>query len=185
MSNRKADDDLDKIADVLLDFFDNKRVIEALDKVHKFGVTGWEKWWQVELALFLSHADDKIADWDMEHPFDTDQRTRLAQNRMALDIGFRLKRQSKDQWYFVELKQADDYRQCIDRMCKDGEKVYSARKKSFDGLSIKYIACAGVFLDADEAEVEEYLDRACGQYDLEIDGFYYEKLCDGYKLLIF
>lgn len=185
MTTRKADDDLDRIADVLLDFFENKRVIEVLEKVHEFGVTGWEKWWQVELALFLSHADDKIAEWDMEHPFDTDRRARLAQDRMALDIGFRLKRQSKDQWYFVELKQADDYRKCIDRMCKDGEKVFSARKKSFDGLSIKYIACAGVFRDADEKDVEDYLEQACDQYDLEIDGFYYEKLCEGYKLLIF
>jgi hypothetical protein len=52
-------------------------------------------------------------------------------------------------------------------------------------LSIKYIACAGVFRDADEKDVEDYLEHACDQYDLEIDGFYYEKLCEGYKLLIF
>lgn len=182
---RSKTDDLDKIAEVLLAFFDNKRIVEALNSVREFGVTGWEKWWQVELALYLSHADDKIAEWDMEHPFDTDQRSRAAQGRMALDIGFRLKRQSKDHWYFVELKQADDYRQCIDQMCKDGGKVFSARRTSFDGLSVKYIACAGVFLDAEEAEVKAYLDQACDQYDLEIDGFYYEQLCDGYKLLIF
>ena len=123
MASRKAGDDLDKIAEVLLNFFDNKRVIEALDKIHDFGVSGWEKWWQVELALYLSHADDTIAEWDMEHPFDTDKRTRLAQNRMALDIGFRLKRHSKDQWYFVELKRADNYRTCIDRMMNDADKV--------------------------------------------------------------
>jgi hypothetical protein len=178
-------DDLDRIAEVLLGFFENKRIVEALNNVREFGVSGWEKWWQVELALYLSHADDKIAEWDMEHPFDTDGRSRIAQGRMALDIGFRLKRQSKDAWYFVELKQADDYRQCIDRMCRDGVKVFAARRKSFDGLSIKYIACAGVFLDAEEAEVEAYLDKACDQCDLEIDGYYYEQLCDGYKLLVF
>ncbi|WP_404666635.1 hypothetical protein [Roseateles asaccharophilus] len=178
-------DDLDRIAEVLLAFFDDKRIVEALHNVHEFGVTGWEKWWQVELALYLSHANEKIAEWDMEHPFDADRRSRIAQGRMALDIGFRLKRQSKDHWYFVELKQADDYRQCIDRMCKDGDKVFGGRKKSFDGLTIKYIACAGVFLDADEDDVEKYLEKACAQYELEIDGFYYEPLCEGYKLLIF
>lgn len=178
-------DDLDRIADVLLGFFDDKRVTEALSKVREFEVSGWEKWWQVELALYLSRADDLIAEWDMEHPFDTDQRTKLAQGRMALDIGFRLKRHSKDSWYFVELKQADDFRRCIDRMCQDGEKVFSARRKSFDGLSIRYIACAGVFLDAREEEVEAYLNQACERFNLEIDGFYFEQLCDGYKLLIF
>ena len=185
MPKRNADDDLDKIADVLLDFFDDKRVIEALDKVHKFGVSGWEKWWQVELALFLSHADDKIADWDMEHPFDTDRRTKLAQSRMAIDIGFRLKRQAKDQWYFVELKQADDYRTCIDRMCKDANKVFSARKQSFDGLTVRYMACAGVFRDAAEKDVESYLYEVANRDGIEIDGFYFEKLCEGYKLLVF
>ncbi|MFG6466841.1 hypothetical protein [Roseateles sp. BYS87W] len=185
MPKRDSGDDLDKIAEVLLEFFDDKRVIEALDKVHEFGVSGWEKWWQVELALFLSHADDKIAEWDMEHPFDTDRRTKLGQSRMALDIGFRLKRQAKDQWYFVELKQADDYRACIDRMCKDANKVFSARKQSFDGLSVRYVACAGVFRGADEKDVETYLSQACDREDIEVDGFYYEKLCDGYKLLIF
>lgn len=182
---KKVSDDLDKIADVLLGFFEDGRITEALSKVREFGVSGWEKWWQVELALYLSHADDLIAEWDMEHPFETDQRTRLAQGRMALDIGFRLKKHSKDSWYFVELKQADDFRQCIDRMCKDGEKVLSARQKSFDGLRIRYIACAGVFLDADECAVETYLNQACERFDLEIDGFYFEPLCDGYRLLVF
>ena len=185
MASRKAGDDLDKIAEVLLDFFDNKRVIEALDKIHDFGVSGWEKWWQVELALYLSHADDTIAEWDMEHPFDTDKGTRLAQNRMALDIGFRLKRHSKDQWYFVELKQADNYRTCIDRMMKDADKVFSARKASFDGLNIRYIACAGVFCDAKEEGVEQYLNEASDRDGIELDGFYFEKLTEGYKLLVF
>ncbi len=185
MPKTSTGDDLDKIADVLLEFFDNKRVIEALDKVHKFGVSGWEKWWQVELALFLSHADEKIAEWDMEHPFDTDRRTKLAQTRISLDIGFRLKRYAKDHWYFVELKQADDYRVCIDRMCKDAKKVFSARIQSFDGLSVRYIACAGVFHGVGEKEVEDYLDEATDREDIELDGFYYENLCEGYKLLVF
>ncbi len=182
---RKGGDDLDKISDVLLDFFDNKRITEALGKICEFGVSGWEKWWQVELALYLSHADDTIAEWDMEHPFDTDKRTRLAQNRMALDIGFRLKRQAKDHWYFVELKQADDYRACIDRMCKDADKVFSSRKKSFDGLGIRYIACAGVFREASEESVLDYAEKALDRADIEHDGFYFEKLAKGYNLLVF
>lgn len=185
MPSRNTKDDLDQISDVLFEFFSNKRVIEALEHVHKFEVSGWEKWWQVELALYLAHADHKIAEWDMEHPFDTDLRTKHAHARMALDIGFRLKRQPKDQWYFVELKQADDYRACIDRMCKDANKVFSARKLSFDGISIRYVACAGVFLDADEDEVEEYLNVACDRENIEVDGFYYEELCKGYRLLVF
>ena len=121
----------------------------------------------------------------MEHNFDTDRRTKIAQDRMALDIGFRLKRHAKDQWYFLELKQADDYQDCINRMMKDAVKVFSGRKKSFEGLSIRYIACAGVFLDAGEKEVAEYLEKCADKNGIEIDGHYYEKLCEGYKLLLF
>lgn len=182
---RKASEDLDKISDVVLSFFENKRIIETLGKIGEFEVSGWEKWWQVEFALFLSHADDNIAEWDMEHPFDTDKRTRLAQDRMALDIGFRLKRQPKDQWYFVELKQADNYRTCIDRMVKDADKVFSARKKSFGGLHIRYIACAGVFREAEEDKVLDYVEDVLDKADIEHDGFYFEKLANGYCLLVF
>lgn len=182
---RRGEDDLDKISEVLLDFFDNKRIVDALGKISEFGVSGWEKWWQVELALYLSHADATIAEWDMEHPFDTDRRTRLAQNRMALDIGFRLKRHAKDQWYFVELKQADDYRACIDRMVKDADKVFCSRKASFDGLNIRYIACAGVFGEAAEEAVLDYAEKALDRAGIDHDGFYFEKLAKGYHLLVF
>ena len=41
-------------------------------------------------------AYQQLAEWDMEHPFDTDLRTRLEQIRMSLDIGFRLKRRVDD-----------------------------------------------------------------------------------------
>jgi hypothetical protein len=65
---------------------------------------------------------------------------------MALDIAFRLKRYKKNEWFFVELKQDDDDRRCVDRMCRDAGKVFAARKRSTSDLRIRYIACAGIFL---------------------------------------
>jgi L-alanine-DL-glutamate epimerase-like enolase superfamily enzyme len=70
-------------------------------------------------------------------------------------------------------------------MMKDAVKVFSGRTKSFDGLSIRYIACAGVFLEAKEKEVAKYLEESANKNDIDIDGHYYEKLCEGYKLLLF
>jgi hypothetical protein len=179
-------DDLEKIGDVLLDFFKTQRIRDTLDAIHKFGVSGWEKWWQTELALYLASAEQTIAEWDMEHPFDTDKRTRLAQSRMALDIGFRLKRHAKGDWHFVELKQHDDYRQCIDRMCKDAEKIYAARKHSFDGIRVRYVACAGAFLTIkDEQEVLGYLDAALEDFDIDADGVYLEPIGKHHSVLVF
>ena len=178
-------DDLDKIGEVLLDFFKTKRIRESLGEIHEFEVTGWEKWWQTELALFLANAES-IAEWEMEHPFDTDRRTGLAQARMALDIGFRLKRHAKDEWHFIELKQDDDYKRCVDKMCRDADKVFAARKRSFDGLRIRYIACAGAFLSVkDEDAVVRYAEEALDSIDVDTDGIFLEPISKHHSLLIF
>lgn len=178
-------DDLDKISDVLLDFFKTKRIKESLDAIHELEISGWEKWWQTELAMYLANAES-IAEWDMEHPFDTDHRTSLKQDRMALDIGFRLKRHAKGDWLFVELKQDDDYQRCIDKMGKDVEKVFSARKQSFDGLKVRYIACAGAFLSvAHEDAVMDYAEDLLNSMGVDSSGLYLEKIGTHHSLLIF
>lgn len=178
-------DDLDKIGDVLLNFFETMRIRESLAAIHHLGISGWEKWWQTELALYLADADS-IAEWDIEHPFDTDRRKGLAQARMAIDIGFRLKRHAKDEWHFVELKQDDDYRRCIDKMCRDADKVFAARKHSFDDLRVRYIACAGAFLTVkDEDAVLKYAEDALDSIDIDADGLYLEPISKHHSLLIF
>ena len=179
-------DDLDKIGDVLLEFFGSDRIVKSLDEIHRFGLSGWEKWWQTELALFLAKSDHLVSEWDMEHPFDVDKRTKLSQTRMALDIGFRLKRHAKDEWHFIELKQDDDYKKCIDKMARDADKVFSARKDSFDGLRIRYIACAGAFLSvADEDEVLDYAERALDKFDIDVsDGFLINPIGKYHSMLV-
>ena len=182
----ESKDDLDKIGEVLLEFFETDRIHKSLDMIHKYGVSGWEKWWQTELALYLANADSMIAEWDMEHPFDTDGRSKLTQARMALDIGFRLKRHAKDEWHFVELKQNDDFRKCIDDMCRDAEKVFAARKHSFDGLKVRYIACAGAFLTPKRHDdIIEYAADTLLEHKIEVDGFFLEPIGKYYSILVF
>lgn len=184
-STKKPRDDLDKIGDVLLKFFETKRIRDSLSSIHRLGITGWEKWWQAELAVFLADAES-IAEWDMEHSFDADRRKGLAQERMALDIGFRLKGHSKDEWHFVELKQDDDFKRCIDKMCRDADKVFAARKHSFGGLEIRYIACAGAFLSVkNEDVVLKYAQDALNSIDVDADGLYLEPVSKHHSLLIF
>lgn len=178
-------DDLDNISEMLIEFFKQKRTSTTISQFKDAGITGWEKWWQMEFALFLSE-HEKISEWDIEHPFDTDKRTSLAQNRMALDVGFRLKRQRVDEWYFIELKQAPSYKECIDRMAKDADKVFSARKKSFDGVKIRYIACAGIFLKEDEEKVMDHAEEALSKFGVDCDdGFFIEEIDEHHMLLIF
>lgn len=135
--------------------------------------------------MYLGNSDH-ISEWDMEHPFDIDKRTSLKQNRMALDIGFRLKRHAKDSWYFVELKQDNNYKVCIDKMCRDAEKVFSAKTKSFDGLTVRFIACAGIFLSAtDDETVLDYAESALDRIGVDEADIYIEKVGKHHSLLIF
>jgi hypothetical protein len=83
-------DDLEKISEVLFHFFDFETIRSSLNTIHKFKISGWEKWWQTEFAFYLANSG-VIAKRGLEHSLDTDRRTLLAQSRMALDIGFRLK----------------------------------------------------------------------------------------------
>ncbi len=181
----RASQDLQKVGDVLLEFFKTKRVRDSLGLFMNLGVSGWEKWWQTELAVYLAGADN-IAEWDMEHPFDTDRRTAIAQSRMALDIGFRLKRHATDSWYFIELKQHDDYQRCLQRMGKDIEKVLSARKRSFDGLQVRYIACAGLFADQGNStdEIIEYAETLMEALGAESGGVILEEIGKHHSLIV-
>lgn len=178
-------DDLEKIVDVLNKFFKDKRITTSLKIFKEFGLTGWEKWWQMELGVFLAH-DPNIAEWDIEHPFEVDKRTKLNQSRMALDIGFRLKSHKKDEWYFIELKQADSYMECIAKMSSDAAKVFSAKNSSFDNLKVRYIACAGIFLKSNEDAVLDYAEKQMDKNRIPFDdGFFVEEINEHHMMLVF
>ncbi len=179
-------EDLIKVSAVLLEFFALKRIRTSITNFRELGVTGWEKWWQAELAVHLAGSDE-VTEWVMEHPFNTDRRTSRIQTRMSLDIGFRLKRHRFDTWYFVELKQHDSYQHCVRRMVNDAEKAFSARRRSFDGLAMRYVACAGVCV-ADGTSREDIAAFAVEQLDqsgLDAHGVLIDKVGKHHQLIVF
>ncbi len=181
MSNTK---DLGKIRNLILDFFKTKKMINSLNSIHELEIKGWEKWWQVELAIYLGHSED-VSEWDMEHRFDIDQRTIQSKKYVMLDLGFRLKKHRKEDWYFLELKQHNDYRQCFNRMCKDIDLVYSTRKKSAHGITTRYLVCAGIFLREDEDKVIKYAKNKLDRLGFDDDGLFLKNLGAYHQLLIF
>jgi hypothetical protein len=178
--------DLLKITELLREFALTKRFQDSMTKFLELGISGWEKWWQMELAVYLA-GSPKVAEWDMEHPFDVDKRRGTAQTRMALDVGFRMSRHASDSWYFVELKQDNDYQKLLQRMAKDVEKVFSARTRSFDGLKVRYIACAGIFADQGDAheEIIEYAETIMESIGAESGGVELEDIGKHHTLIVF
>lgn len=179
-----AKKDLDKIRSLIIDFFKSRKIINSLNSIHELGITGWEKWWQTELAIYLGNSDN-VSEWDMEHRFKIDKRTTKSKDYVSLDLGFRLKNHRKEDWYFLELKQHNDFHQCFRKMCKDIDLVISTRKHSSGGLTNRYLVCAGIFLRKDEHEVKKYAETTLDEFGLDSDGIFLKNLGKHYQLLIF
>jgi hypothetical protein len=177
--------ELRKVGIVLLEFFKTRRVRSSLKAFHAFGVSGWERWWQTELAVFLAKSDS-VTDWDMEHSFEVDGRTKHARSRLAIDIGFRLKNHSKDWWHFLELSQSDSFKRCIAKMCRDMHKVTCAKQYSLHEVQRRYIVCAGIVPKIDNPhEVEKYARAQLKKLGVAFDGLFIADASEHHSLLVF
>jgi hypothetical protein len=152
----------------ITEFFDRGTVRRSLDLMEQIGITGWEKWWQVEFAAWLSD-HEHIAEWVMEEVFLTDLRKKTQKNSIAIDIGFRMKGHSKMEMLFLELKQNRDWRRCIENMLIDVDKVFSAQKYSVSNqLMIRNFFVVGVYPTGDttKKDVHDYVENRLKELDI-------------------
>ena len=153
------------------DFFDRGTVKRALDLIDAIGITGWEKWWQVEFAAWLAHHDG-IGDWVMEEVFLTDLRRRSQRNSIAIDIGLRMKGFSTKEMIFLELKQHGDWRRCLDNMFADSEKVYCAQSYSMKNrIAIRNFFVVGVYPTAEtsKTEIRDYIAERAAEMNIIVN----------------
>lgn len=151
--------ELEKIVDIVSGFFSppSNSLLDRLKLFQEKGWTGWEKWWQIELATHIAN-HDYVSDVKIEVPYQKDGRfTSLDQGKLFIDIGFRLKNHSTDWWHYIELKQNANYQRLIDLMLQDARKVAAARKSSND-YGIRHLACFGIYNkeDSDDSSVKQY-----------------------------
>ncbi len=153
------------------DFFDRGTVKRALDLIDEVGITGWEKWWQVEFAAWLAD-HDAIGDWVMEEVFHTDLRRKSKRDSIAIDLGFRMKGFSVDEMIFLELKQHVDWRRCLENMLSDVEKVYGAHSRSLENkIAIRNFFVVGVYPTGDttKKEVADYIEDRAEELDISVE----------------
>ena len=167
----KFEDDFSFVRDHLSDFFDRGSVKRTLDLIDDVGITGWEKWWQVEFCAWLAEHDG-IGDWVMEEAFCTDLRRNSAKDTIAIDIGFRLKGFSKAEMLFLELKQNSDWRRCIENMLLDIEKVDCAQTHSIENkIMIRNFFVVGVYPtgETSKKQVHDYIQERAEDLGIEVD----------------
>lgn len=163
MANAKFEADFQYVRERINEFFGRRAIGKSLALIDELGITGWEKWWQVEFATWLAD-HDRIGEWVMEEVFNTDLRRNTKKSSIAIDIGFRMKGFSTKEMIFLELKQNNDMIKCIDNMLSDAEKVYTAQQYSTSGLMIRNFFVVGIYptpIDANKTVVHDYIsDRA-------------------------
>jgi hypothetical protein len=153
------------------DFFDRGTVKRALDLIDEVGITGWEKWWQVEFAAWLAD-HDAIGDWVMEEVFLTDLRKKSKRDSIAIDLGFRMKGFSVDEMIFLELKQNSDWHRCLENMLSDAEKVYGAHSKSLENkIAIRNFFAVGIYPteNTTKKEIADYIEDRAEELDIPVE----------------
>lgn len=169
--SREYDADFHYVREGVSQFFDSGIVKRALDLIDKVGITGWEKWWQVHFAAWLAE-HDSVGDWVMEELFHTDLRKNSQKDTIAIDIGFRLKGFSTKEMLFLELKQNNDWRRCVENMLIDAEKVYCAQSRSLDhGFAIRNFFVVGVYPTPEKSkkEIHDYIEEHANERDIPIN----------------
>ena len=138
-------DNFDFTYQLFVDFFSEKRIQDMLNHFDENDFFGWEKWWQSEMGVYIENHND-IMEWNKEESFLIDGRARKGKNKnkITIDLSYRRKKYAKDKFIFVELKQSDDTKKCIENMCDDVAKVRSVRKKSQYGNQIRDLFSVGV-----------------------------------------
>ena len=157
--------------DHISQFFDRGAVRSALDLISEVGITGWEKWWQVEFATWLAE-NDGIGDWVMEEKFLTDLRRNGKKDSVAIDIGFRLKGFSTKEMLFLELKQNPNWQQFIKNMLLDIEKVGSAQTYSVENkFMIRNFFVVGVYPTGNttKKDVHDYIQDRADELEISVE----------------
>jgi hypothetical protein len=73
---------------------------------------------------------------------------------------------------FLELKQNDDWRRCIENMIKDSEKVETAQERSVDSkVRIRNFFVVGVYRNTDvsKKQVHDYIEQRAQQEDIPFE----------------
>ncbi len=168
LSGREIEADFEFTWAVLTDFFGQRRIQRTLDAIHETEISGWEKWWQVELAVCLSDHDD-VAEWNMEERFFIDRRRSADREFLAVDLCFRRKRCAKDSMIYIELKQDADWKCCIENMLRDALKVADARTRSEEGGAWRSFFVAGIYPSIPKAEIHDYVEQRLDEREIEWD----------------
>jgi len=121
--------DFEFICDLMIDFVKQAHIQNTFIVIDKQCITGWETWFQVEFATFLSKHID-VGSWEREQPYQVDGRKKMDKNNAIVDFKVRKKRTKIDRMITLEFKQNSSRGSCITNMIYDLQKIEAIKSSS-------------------------------------------------------
>lgn len=156
--------DFDFTVALFEDFFGQSRIQKTLVLIEEQEISGWESWWQIELASFLSAHPDKH-EWHREHSVAIDRRKEKEKNKLIADFIIRPRNHARDRFILIELKQNPSIKTCITNMAKDAIKIWKAKETSIDQRSFWSV---GVHPKGSKKLVREVVENAADIHSLNL-----------------
>lgn len=150
-------EDLRFVTSVVDGFFRKPLVRKKLKIIREKGITGWEKWAQVELGIFLDD-HESVMQAGREEMFEVDQR-KSNRSTAFIDFVFRKKNCAKDLLLGVELKQSDSFTTCLSKMIEDANKLYALK-----GKTLRECYLLGIHNKENPDKVIECIWEKCGTF---------------------
>lgn len=151
------------MAELTEEFFRQRRVSRSLCIIAEQEITGWEVWFQIEFANFLSQHHSE-PEWWREWPVEFDRRREKTRIFCRPDFIIRKKGWRKDMYAVLEVKQHPEAGVCFSNMMKDIEKIAKIRASSLDLRSFWVL---GIHLRKPKAELFKMIESRFGAAGLK------------------
>lgn len=126
--------DFEYLSGLVGDFFKQSRIGRSLNIIEENEITGWEVWFQIEFAHFLSQHDTS-PEWLREHTLKFDRRMEKLRTSCRPDFIIRKKGWKIDSFVALEIKQHPNAKTCVNNMFKDIEKIFKVKDSELDTRS--------------------------------------------------
>lgn len=156
--------DFDFTVSLFEDFFAQSKIQKSLKVIEKYTISGWELWWQIEFATFLSEHPDRH-EWYREQAIDVDRRKNKNKDKLFADFIIRPRNHARDRFILIELKQNSSTKTCITNMTKDALKVWVAKESS---LTQRSFWSVGVHPKVSKKLVREMVENAANVHEIDL-----------------
>ena len=121
--------DFEFICTLMNDFVRQAHIKNTFNVIKDQEITGWETWFQIEFATFLSKCDS-VGSWEREVPYRVDKRKKSDKDKVIVDFKVRRKHTYLNRMITIEFKQHTSITTCLTNMISDLQKIESIQSSS-------------------------------------------------------